>query len=472
MRVSDIIRLAQDYIGLAIVLVGILGVCFILGYFVIYKKVLKGKKQLSKGRVALMAIFLCYLIVVLGATLGRGAHYDRQEIDFRPFRAYWEAWNNFSLVEWRNIILNICMFIPLGFLLPLMGNIFQNGWMTYLTGFLFSLFIEGVQLIAKRGIVEVDDLINNTVGCMIGYGMVMMVIELFKWFKCKNQNISFVKMGMIQLPLVITLLAFGLIFYSYDQKEFGNLRSAPVFQVNMSNIELISDLSFSDAVTQAAVYAANVGTKADTREVADQWFSYVGATIDDSQTDVYDETIIYYSTDRDYLIWVDFLGLAISFRDWTHWDSPKQAGYTLEEVTEILGTYGITLPKDVIFVDHRDGTYTLEAKMGEVNGYYLDGFIDCTITTDGSIESIRNHMIQYEEYKIVDILSEAQAFMQLKKGNVKEGYLKYLDLMEPIEVKAVSLQYEMDSKGYCQPMYHFEVLNHNQSASILIPAIP
>ena len=133
---------------------------------------------------------------------------------------------------------------------------------------------------------------------MIGYGMVMMVIELFKWFKCKNQNISFVKMGMIQLPLVIPLLAFGLIFYSYDQKEFGNLRSAPVFQVNMSNIELISDLSFSDAVTQAAVYAANVGTKVDTREVADQWFSYVGATIDDSQTDVYDETIIYYSTDR------------------------------------------------------------------------------------------------------------------------------------------------------------------------------
>lgn len=42
------------------------------------------------------------------------------------------------------------------------------------------------------------------------------------------------------------------------------------------------------------------------------------------------------------------------------------------------------------------------------------------------IESIRNHMIQYEEYKIVDILSEAQAFMQLKKGNVKQGYLKYL----------------------------------------------
>lgn len=471
MRVSDIIRIAQDYMGLAIVLVGILGVCFILGYFVVYKKVFKGEKQLSKGRVALIAIFLCYLIVVLGATLGRGGHYDRQEIDFRPFRAYWEAWNNFSLVEWRNIILNICMFVPLGFLLPLMGNTFQNGWMTYLTGFLFSLFIEGVQLIAKRGIVEVDDLINNTVGCMIGYGIVVTIIELFKKFKLKDKKISFVKLSVAQVPLVVTILSFSWIFYSYHQQELGNLPSAPTFKVDMSDIKLITDLSFSDDLTQAVVYAANVGTKADTREVADQWFSYVGATIDDSQTDVYDETIIYYSTDRDYSIWVDFLGLAISFRDWTHWESPKQAGASLEEVTEILESYGIVLPKTVTFIDHGDGFYTLEAKLSEIDGYYLDGFIDCTLTTDGSIESIRNHMIQYEEYKIVDILSEEQAFKQLEKGEVNNVYLKYLDSTQPIEIKGVTLQYEMDSKGYYQPIYNFQVLNNNQSLSILIPAI-
>lgn len=472
MRVSDIIRIAQDYMGLAIVLVGILGICFVLGYFVIYKKVFKGEKQLSKGRLALMAIFLCYLIVVLGATLGRGAYYDRQEIDFRPFRSYLEAWNTFSLIEWRNLILNICMFVPLGFLLPLIGNVFRKGWVTYLTGCLFSLFIEGTQFVSKRGIVEVDDLINNTVGCMIGYGIVMMVIELFKWFKCKNQKRSFVKVGMCQLPLAITLAAFGLIFYSYDQKEFGNLSSAPVFKVDMSTIKFITDLSFSDAKTQAAVYATKVGTKADTLEVANQWFSYVGATIDDSQTDVYDETILYYSVDRDYSIWVDFLGLAFSFTDWTHWESPKQAGYRLEGVREILKKYGIVLPKNISFVNNGNGEYTLEAHLSELDGSYLDGVIHCTITTDGSLESISNRMIQYEEYKTVDILSEAQAFKQLEKGDVNDVYLKYLDLTQPIEVKAVSLQYEIDSKGYYQPVYHFKVLNNNQSSSILIPAIP
>lgn len=306
---------------------------------------------------------------------------------------------------------------------------------------------------------------------MIGYGIVVTIIELFKKFKLKDKKISFVKLSVAQVPLVVTILSFSWIFYSYHQQELGNLPSAPTFKVDMSDIKLITDLSFSDDLTQAVVYAANVGTKADTREVADQWFSYVGATIDDSQTDVYDETIIYYSTDRDYSIWVDFLGLAISFRDWTHWESPKQAGASLEEVTEILESYGIVLPKTVTFIDHGDGFYTLEAKLSEIDGYYLDGFIDCTLTTDGSIESIRNHMIQYEEYKIVDILSEEQAFKQLEKGEVNNVYLKYLDSTQPIEIKGVTLQYEMDSKGYYQPIYNFQVLNNNQSLSILIPAI-
>ena len=80
-------------------------------------------------------------------------------------------------------------------------------------------------------------------------------------------------------------------------------------------------------------------------------------------------------------------------------------------------------------------------------------------------------MIQYEEYKIVDILSEEQAFKQLEKGEVNNVYLKYLDSTQPIEIKGVTLQYEMDSKGYYQPIYNFQVLNNNQSLSILIPAI-
>ena len=37
-----------------------------------------------------------------------------------------------------------------------------------LTGFLFSLMIELCQLFLRRGLCELDDLFNNTLGCIIG----------------------------------------------------------------------------------------------------------------------------------------------------------------------------------------------------------------------------------------------------------------------------------------------------------------
>ena len=33
--------------------------------------------------------------IYVDGTLGRGGHYDLLELDFRPIRAYWEAWNKF-----------------------------------------------------------------------------------------------------------------------------------------------------------------------------------------------------------------------------------------------------------------------------------------------------------------------------------------------------------------------------------------
>ena len=85
---------------------GKLSKIILLGYIIIYKKVMKGDKRLSKRLSALVAILACYLIVVLGATLERGGYYE-SEIHLYPFSSYKEAWNTFSIVEWRNIILNI-----------------------------------------------------------------------------------------------------------------------------------------------------------------------------------------------------------------------------------------------------------------------------------------------------------------------------------------------------------------------------
>lgn len=45
------------------------------------------------------------------------------------------------------------------------------GIKTYIAGFLFTLLIEVLQLYFEVGIFEAADLLNNTIGTMIGYGL-------------------------------------------------------------------------------------------------------------------------------------------------------------------------------------------------------------------------------------------------------------------------------------------------------------
>lgn len=72
------------------------------------------------------------------------------------------------------IIMNIIVFVPIGFL---MGMIISNisWWKALIFGGGISLSIEILQLLTHRGVAELDDLIHNTLGCLIGYGCYALV---------------------------------------------------------------------------------------------------------------------------------------------------------------------------------------------------------------------------------------------------------------------------------------------------------
>ncbi|WAA12680.1 VanZ family protein [Fervidibacillus halotolerans] len=68
----------------------------------------------------------------------------------------------------RQIVLNVVMMIPFGFLLPIVKK--QNIWSCILWTFLFSLSIELFQpLINGYRSSDATDLVTNTTGGMIGY---------------------------------------------------------------------------------------------------------------------------------------------------------------------------------------------------------------------------------------------------------------------------------------------------------------
>ena len=70
-----------------------------------------------------------------------------------------------------NIIGNIAMLIPSGIVLPVLYKKLDRFWKVVLAGFMLSLCIELLQLPFYERVSDVDDLILNTLGVALGYGI-------------------------------------------------------------------------------------------------------------------------------------------------------------------------------------------------------------------------------------------------------------------------------------------------------------
>ena len=70
-----------------------------------------------------------------------------------------------------NLFGNVLMFLPLGFLPPLLWKPFQKFWKMLLWGGLIIIGVELIQLFALVGNCDVDDLLLNLVGIALGYGL-------------------------------------------------------------------------------------------------------------------------------------------------------------------------------------------------------------------------------------------------------------------------------------------------------------
>ena len=88
-----------------------------------------------------------------------------------PFTTF-RSFPKLSSETWVNII----SFIPIGLLCG-------KRWRGILVGIGFSFFIETTQLITHRGFFQTDDIINNTLGTIIGIGLMQLLL-----FKYKKDN--------------------------------------------------------------------------------------------------------------------------------------------------------------------------------------------------------------------------------------------------------------------------------------------
>ena len=78
-------------------------------------------------------------------------------------------WSYLSQGHAQQIILNIALFIPLGFFLAAFFSGFQHRWLyALITGVAVSVAVETTQFFTYRGMLDVDDLVSNVMGTVVG----------------------------------------------------------------------------------------------------------------------------------------------------------------------------------------------------------------------------------------------------------------------------------------------------------------
>ena len=88
--------------------------------------------------------------------------------------AKWEAASVYryqAAVALINILGNIAMFVPYGAFLPAMWQNLQRFWKATLAGLISIAGVEICQLLTLRGRFDIDDVLLNMLGIMLGYGI-------------------------------------------------------------------------------------------------------------------------------------------------------------------------------------------------------------------------------------------------------------------------------------------------------------
>lgn len=148
----------------------------VLVVFFLYLNVkTKNSAGYKKVKILWIIIFVIYAVILLWAAIGSRGEGYRHSLNLEPFYSYkfvLKIYNSFDV--FKQIVDNILVFVPFGLLLPAsigMKHSRKNYFIIACAGFGLSLFIEVVQYIFSIGFTELDDLINNTWGCLVGCGL-------------------------------------------------------------------------------------------------------------------------------------------------------------------------------------------------------------------------------------------------------------------------------------------------------------
>lgn len=139
---------------------------FIFVVSLIISLVLCWKKKIRVSQVLALMLLVFFLLIVFGSTVF-GRIPGERSYELMPLWSYAAIIRGDSGIL-QEVLLNCVLLFPAGILLPLVFDRPFKWYQGLLVGVMISSCIEILQLITCRGLFEFDDIIHNSLGCMIG----------------------------------------------------------------------------------------------------------------------------------------------------------------------------------------------------------------------------------------------------------------------------------------------------------------
>lgn len=137
-------------------------------------------------RIANVVLFLVYFAAVLYVTIFVRIGEVQKRVLTTPFDDLMNAieYRDLSLVQ--HMVLNVILFVPFGYLIPAMNpERLRRCSFAFLGGIVTSTVIEAVQMVFSLGQSDIDDIIANSIGAVIGYLIVRFVWQFQKNWRLK-----------------------------------------------------------------------------------------------------------------------------------------------------------------------------------------------------------------------------------------------------------------------------------------------
>ena len=471
MGVTEIINNIQSLMLPVMIIIGVEFLLIAFYYFFYNKKEPSVRKRNHVKKLMLGALFIGYIVFVCELTIiGRGSSHFLQ-MNLQPFSGYIDAWKKYSLRDLQNCIFNILMFVPLGVFLPLLFPKFKLFKWLFLVVVSATLSIETYQTLTGAGIFELDDLINNSIGGIIGYQLYRLVASIVQHKKVKIKSL----IGNLAIPLIMGLIFVGMMIV-YNQQEFGHLAINAYTKSNMSGVDVSTSLDLSTAPTVAPVYKKIM--KNDEVETLLQ--KKLGLSVTSTTENRGDrEILLADNAGNPYTLFISSQGNWSLTENLYTPDQTTAAGQDSVNKAKAIMDELALLPQEAEFTVWENGEleWTLPDRANINKDYWL-GEVSLGLKPDGDVYSLSSNLRNHQFITEVNILSPTEVYERIKNGEFPQ--IKYNALVtdeeltikkgDQLSIELIELTHMYDTKGFYQPVYNVSGTLNGKSWFTLIQA--